>query len=148
MITAIEAVRLLEQVAEDKGPETRYQAPGPSGCVYVHKGAPSCIVGHALHRSGIKIDVIASLDDRTNDGGSIPIGTNAEEIPNYLPDSFTRTAASIMGFVQREQDSAVAWGLAIRNGVIAWNAIGIQADMDEVDQVRAWMREKGYLDGE
>jgi hypothetical protein len=60
------ALRLLREVVAER-PGHVYQPPGEddgesSGCVYVWRGKPSCLIAHVLARAGWTVEQIADLD--------------------------------------------------------------------------------------
>lgn len=81
-------------------------------CVYVHDGAPSCFVGHVLHRAGVPLERLEKADTASWGGGmgadSLIRGLT-EEGALATPDS-TR---SFLSAAQTEQDNGSTWGEAL-----------------------------------
>lgn len=77
----------------------------PSGCVYVHDGAPSCLIGCALYDLGISLDELAEHD--------LHGGYSALALP-YWADERTKNLATK---VQSWQDERYTWGDSVANGI-------------------------------
>lgn len=118
-ITARRALELLIDVVDTYGPETVYERTelhtswGEAvpenedevimGCLYALDGAPSCLVGHVLHRAGATLNELRSLD-REGVGAS----ALADAIGSVEPD-----AAEVLDVAQRHQDNGATWGKAL-----------------------------------
>lgn len=104
-IDADKALELLEDVVTEKGADFVYEAPG-GGCLYVNGNQPSCLVGHALVRAGVSIEVLSKLDGTR---GSVPI-SSAD-----LSDAATLSEAAsyIFSVAQDLQDGDNTWGYAL-----------------------------------
>lgn len=119
MLTVKQALELLHEVVEEVGEDHRYQqVPSPSsdagsaGCRYEYNGAPSCLVGHVLHRAGWPLSALQDLDTR---------GVGAEELYYVeLPDGtpgVTQGAARVLNRAQGRQDLGDTWGTALEAAV-------------------------------
>lgn len=118
-ITARRALELLIDVVDTYGPDTVYgkvelhsawneEIPGlesevVKGCRYEYGGAPSCLVGHVLHRSGATLEFLRELDMR-----GCPASRLAKEIECVDPG-----AALVLDAVQCYQDNGATWGEAL-----------------------------------
>lgn len=110
-------VELLTEVVAEFGEDYVYRKGtaepvrtdgAPCTCFYVRDDRPSCIVAHVLHRAGV------SLDDLRTVEGWTPIDQPAA-------DKFGRwaepAARDLLWSVQDDQDAGVAWGRAVRDGL-------------------------------
>jgi hypothetical protein len=98
------ALRLLREVVGER-PDHVYMPPGGEGtaCRYVHRGKPSCLVGHVLARHGFTAEQLAALDDIVS----------ALLLPQYFPGLVTEDAAQILLYAQGMQDAGHTWGEAL-----------------------------------
>lgn len=104
------AVELLKEVAEER-PDFVYAPPNDQGaCVYVHEGEPSCIVGHVLVRMGVPTE---HLDFDVPDNIPTAIGLLSRLEETGLVD-VNSDDAWVLERAQREQDSGVPWGKAVK----------------------------------
>lgn len=116
-ITARRALELLIDVVDAYGPQTVYERieveaddllTGPETlfqCRYEHNGAPSCLVGHVLHRAGMSVAELALLD---------AVGIGASNLTKWGPTlHISGNAAALLGVAQRAQDNDVPWGQAV-----------------------------------
>src|SRR5690606_3954990 len=95
------ALELARAVVAERGEQYRYLPPGGDGlCVYADAGAPSCLVGHVLHRAGITVD---ELDEMNGEIG------NGEMSERLRLDS---DAVELLRHMQEQQDAGAAWGYA------------------------------------
>lgn len=96
--------KALQDAVADAGDD--YVYPRENGCQYVHNGAPSCLIGHALHRMGAPIKELATFDSYRPG-----ITASAETALRHLgcPDSRLRCAAEA---AQQAQDDGKTWGRA------------------------------------
>lgn len=104
-----EAQRTASEVIAEYGAEYRYEQVAIEGddpaCVYVDAGAPSCLVGHILHRLGVPL---GRLEDNNNTGVGdrrflTEVGVQADDRVAYFLEQ-----------IQEEQDSGLPWGLALQ----------------------------------
>lgn len=102
VIDGARALQLVREVVAEHGADTVYNMPGER-CRYVWNDACSCLVGHALHRAGVPIDVLAQVDDGNK--SSIEVA----EIPGCELDDQARW---IFVVAQEAQDSGFTWGRA------------------------------------
>lgn len=103
----IDAIRaIVAETGEDHVYERIDDGNDPHrSCWYVHDGQPSCLIGRALHRIGVPLDLLARNE-----------GTSAlslmEDIGGF---SYTvRLAADLAQDVQDGQDKGNTWGDALR----------------------------------
>jgi hypothetical protein len=93
-------VDALREVAAGR-PDYAYEPPGDGvECLYVHNGAPSCLVGHALHRLGVPL-------------GALYVIKPSDEL---IPQLFIEVGADVnvaVWNVQTAQDNGAPWGEAI-----------------------------------
>ena len=111
---------VLPEIVAEHGRDYIYYA-GPSGCVYVHNGEPSCLIGHFLHRLGVSLERLKAADEST-DGG-----TSASDLLRQLQDEGVVDVEShrvihALSVIQSEQDSEVCWGQASGLGIRLLNA--------------------------
>lgn len=114
-VTDEEGLALLEQIVNER-PDYVYEKPGgdDASCVYVHNGAPSCLVGHWLHKLGV------SLDD-------IPEGEAASDTARVLGLAVSTPLADALDGAQDTQDSGLNWAQALAAGKDCYD----DADRDE-----------------
>lgn len=116
------AQELVAECIAEKGEDYVYEKEG-SSCKYVHdvtsawdnhaelyeisfeSATPGCIVGAALHKGGIPLDVMGA--DNMNDNGSM-------DLLNKLAEkglvTFTEHADNYLANVQTSQDGGAPWG--------------------------------------
>jgi hypothetical protein len=98
----------LLRAIEEKGADYVYSPPEPENdaswlgpsCLYVHNGAPSCLVGHVLH--------YASAPLRGEHEG-LSAEAVVPEVTNWSP-----RVAEALNFAQAMQDKGKSWKLALR----------------------------------
>lgn len=78
-------------------------------CWYARNGAPSCIVGQAMHRLGIPVDMLATFDLH---GPIAPVVGHFTELFDVLDDG-TLDALKV---TQAWQDNHRMWGEAVAEG--------------------------------
>ncbi|MFJ8818180.1 hypothetical protein [Amycolatopsis thermoflava] len=103
------ALQLLREVVAERGADTVYQpvrlgasrpdrAPLPN-CVYAHNGAPSCLVGHALHRAGVPVEDLAKMTGQIDELSwwpeSLDVGSDAVEV--FLAAQYAQDEGSPWG---------------------------------------------------
>jgi hypothetical protein len=112
-----QAIDLMREVAEGR---EDYVYDSNIGCDYVRDGAPSCLVGQALHRAGVPVERFAPVEgDAPHSVGVVlerneldePVrrGTFAEALGVEMDDGAVR----VLSEAQAHQDSGVPWGKAI-----------------------------------
>lgn len=83
-------------------------------CAYVdpETGCPSCIVGRALARLGVPVELLRSLDSAGSGGGSI---TALEITPHLFALGYDvyDDAAVLLNAVQGHQDAGTPWLAAV-----------------------------------
>lgn len=116
-ITLDKALKALDEAVAEKGREYVY----PEGqrinytCQYLTPdGKGSCLVGSALLRLGVPVEVLPQHGDA---------GMGAEDLLDLLRERDVATyepeVATLFVTAQMEQDSGVPWGLAASRGVDA-----------------------------
>lgn len=111
-----QVVDLLREVVAEKGEGYIYpHVPNPTGvvgCRYEYEGAPSCLVGHVLHRAGWSVEALKSLDES---------GSSAQDLWYLnLPEGVgvvTKAAAEVLEKAQVYQDDGACWGFAVREAI-------------------------------
>lgn len=122
-ITAPQALQALKEVVAEApaGRDTVYQDRGTGGeCYYVRYGVPSCIVGRALHRLGVPIEVLQGLD--TASMGD-PIGASSLARRGVT----TPDAAVVFANAQLAQDRGKTWGQALDAAQRCFDTLGPDA---------------------
>jgi hypothetical protein len=131
-ITEAKAIELLREVVEGHEDYVYQKPEGVKVCVYTGRNnEPSCIVGHALAKAGVPLEVLHAIDfggavyvnhwdkdepERTTDEGEeLPNGTgiNDSEVLYWLGKNdvhIDARARGIFAAAQREQDSGTTWG--------------------------------------
>lgn len=117
-ITGPQAIELLEQAIEDKGPSFVYKqmsktlpGQGPShGCWYEKNGAPSCGVGAALHKAGVQLSVLQAMDNDAGDTGIDAVAPILEDLGKVTLDP---DALAVFAKFQSLQDDEIPWGEAL-----------------------------------
>lgn len=97
LISAIEAV-----AAED--PYRVYQQDDEGRCFYLRDGAPSCLIGQALHRLGVSLSTLARED---------AIQNSAENVIFKTLSGVSDRALSFASRVQTRQDLGHTWADAV-----------------------------------
>lgn len=78
-------------------------------CKYTIDGAPSCIVGEALHRLGVPIDVLREMDCTFDP----MFGEDGKRLLENKGYTFEDAAEQVLIAAQSEQDSGHTWGNAL-----------------------------------
>lgn len=118
-LTYDRALELAREVVADFGEDYLYpedhkrvqwvdepESPGnPLSCVYVHNGAPSCIVGQILHRHGVSVDDLAAEEFDSADPVSYRLARATVEARDFLNE------------VQNRQDNGKTWGQSLELGI-------------------------------
>lgn len=119
IINRDQAISLLEQAVEERGPgfvytQVEYARPDGRGlgalCKYEDQGAPSCGVGLALHKAGVPLPLLRSLDKDPAEDTSIDTVA-----PILGAAGFTLTPDALTAFTlfQNLQDTGSTWGRAL-----------------------------------
>ena len=97
----------VKKVAAEQ-PDKVYEKPGDT-CAYEFDGKPSCLVGHAMFRLGVPLDVIRLCDNH----GAIEHAL--DEVPTEFDESGDeeRVYRALLGWAQGAQDSGKPWGEAV-----------------------------------
>ena len=97
----------VKKVAAEQ-PDYVYERPA-DGCAYEVDGKPSCLVGHAMFRLGMPLDLIR----RCNSEG--PIEYVLDEFCGEFEESGDdgRAYRTLLGLTQGAQDSGKPWGKAV-----------------------------------
>ncbi len=124
--SAIEAVRAA---VDEKGKYYTY-APvslsvhGAVGCVYVHDGAPSCAVGHAMVNLGVPIHLFTEEDEfgvglnvDTDACGLLAALARDGELSMPLDAEEADQIVTFLAAVQDKQDDGRPWGEALQYGL-------------------------------
>lgn len=77
-------------------PEYRYLR-----CLYAYRGAPHCIVGHALSLAGVGIDDLEAMRDH---------GVRELYEEGRLPVALTLGAVAVLDAAQQRRDRGATWG--------------------------------------
>lgn len=112
-LTPKATLALLKECVEERGKGYVYppsQVDGlkkDSNCVYAKGGAPSCLVGLALHKVGISLSALVRFDKHKEAG--IP----SELVSHGLLD-IPLESAEILDRAQSLQDQGETWGEALK----------------------------------
>lgn len=112
-IDGARALALLREVVAEGGEDFVYTpVPVVDGdgntrerCRYVHDGCPSCGVGKALHKAGVPLEMLSSIEGERahtlmyRDGG--------------VQVHLTALASRVLDEFQTEQDGRTPWGTAL-----------------------------------
>lgn len=106
-----EVVEAIEAAVQAAGPDFTYRSlPGPDDtakCWYVYGGQPSCLVGQVLHRLGVSVEMLSTLEDRS-----------VRAAVRVLADHGVLTLSSetiiALRVAQAKQDGGSSWGEALR----------------------------------
>lgn len=114
MPDTIDAQVLIDEVRRIayERPEFIYKGDVAAGCVYVHEGAPSCLIGHALWN--LKL-IDADFEDACPDDLDLPC--NSTPITRLItqrlvPVTATPAQKEWLSWVQEYQDNESPWGTA------------------------------------
>lgn len=117
-IDEAKALELLAAEVEEAGADYVYKADERAPnvqvkCSYVDNGCPSCLVGRALFRAGVKLESLIALDRQLEVFGE-PSSVGIEEA--NLPEdevSISPDALEIFAIVQEGQDLGETWGTVL-----------------------------------
>ncbi|SHQ57572.1 Uncharacterised protein [Mycobacteroides abscessus subsp. abscessus] len=113
MTTLGEAVISAVRKEADADPGYVYQGIDNVGCVYVHDGKPSCLVGHGLWA--------AKLIDSTFEQHTRSFNVEAIELlAVQMGWEFDAREICWLQVVQEKQDDGVAWGDAVKAADKQW----------------------------
>lgn len=104
--------RLVQEVKRiaEANPDFVYQRPPGSGCVYVHDGRPSCLIGRALWNLGaIDADFENAVDDRARRVNQFGVMGLLE----LLGLSLSSDESVLLMTIQDRQDDGLPWGEAV-----------------------------------
>lgn len=117
-----QALDLLRKAVQTRGGDYKYVRPeGSIGCVYVHEGSCSCLIGVALHLLGWTVEEIEQLDTRG------PLGNGVACLVDKITAA-TREGShvnAILAAAQGRQDNGDSWNEALTAALrAAWrNAV-------------------------
>lgn len=107
-----DAIHGLRKVVEKQGPDTIYRIPPEVGhCVYVERGACSCLISHVLVYLGVPIGALEYWNDATIDCITLP-GV-----------SITDKAVVVLKAGQDAQDVGESWGQALEDAEDAYRRV-------------------------
>ena len=97
----------VKKVAAEQ-PDYVYEKPA-DGCAYEVDGKPSCLVGHAMFRLGMPLDLIRRCDSEG------PIEHVLDEVCGEFDESGDDRGVyrTLLGWTQGAQDSGKPWGEAV-----------------------------------
>ncbi len=105
-ITKDRALELLREIVAEYGEDWVYASRDDgTTCTYTRQGQPSCLIGHVLHRAGVPIEHLATLDR----GDTPSIGTTTVDWGIEI----TPDARRVLGVAQHAQDDGSSWGTAL-----------------------------------
>lgn len=104
-----DAIHGLRKVVDQQGAGTVYQIPASVGhCVYVDRGACSCLIAHVLVYLGVPVGALEGWND-----------TEIEQVT--LPGvSITGAARLVFTAAQKAQDIGESWGQALADAQDAY----------------------------
>lgn len=107
--TIPQTLDLLRRAAQTRGGEYRYTPPAGVGCVYVHEGSCSCLIGVALHLLGWTVEEIEQLDARG------PLGSAVGTLFGKITAATTEgsDANAVLAAAQCQQDNGRTWNVAL-----------------------------------
>lgn len=100
----------LPRIIAVKGEDYQYDVPFGGTCLYVDKGAPSCLIGHYLIDLGFPMEAFESYEGR-----GIESLFHEEDGKEFMAShGFTADPEAVyaMGKVQDLQDNRYSWGQA------------------------------------
>ena len=107
--TQDEITAALHAAVELKGADYKYESPNPEGdCVYSDEGAPSCIVGHVVHR--LDLEAFQSVVEREERFGTF----SADTLPEFTEFDTEERVLKALATAQGVQDAGYSWGDAER----------------------------------
>ncbi len=107
------ALELLAEAVEAKGEDYVYPRGDFDGCSYVRDDQPSCLVGHALFRAGLGVDVLRALDVGDYGDSDSAIGEVCKVSADLFGFAVTDAAERALRVAQASQDCGVPWGEAL-----------------------------------
>jgi hypothetical protein len=115
-LTYSKTVAILDSLVAEFGEDYVYKRPAGGDCVYVHDGAPSCIVGHLLARVGVPLERLSEAD-RAAYGGGLSAGV----LLNVLSDEgvlrYDHDVSTLLADVQYYQDGGRTWKESVQYGL-------------------------------
>ena len=127
-LTFDRALELAKQAVEERGEDYVYSPPKDDegneidSCVYVHNGAPSCLVGEVMFRAGVPLEAML-LHNESNVNGLVM------EL-DAIVQVDTRTEFILSG-MQGEQDNGTPWGRSVSRAVESLKWAVEHGDLDE-----------------
>lgn len=85
---------------------------GVIGCYYSWDGAPDCGVGRVLHRIGLSVDDLRTMDDMGEE-----LGMLYSWLEQGHQIAFTAGAQTLMEWFQSWQDEGVPWGKSLQQAI-------------------------------
>lgn len=116
------ALALLSEAVEAKGADYVYPRADYDGCSYVRDGAPSCLVGDALHRAGLSMAVLTMIEAADYEDGDTAIGVVCRVSAELFGFAVSDEALRALETAQMKQDFGVPWGEAPES---AKRAVGV-----------------------
>lgn len=109
------AMRAMREAVNEFGENYVYENSGePGQCVYVLNGAPSCLVGHALHKLGVSLEFLREMDDGSEElAGSVPASSVALVLGGRHIANITEKARMAFMEAQGMQDEGNEWGYSL-----------------------------------
>jgi hypothetical protein len=96
-LNAADVVQTVREIAAERPDHS------DAGCVYFHSnGHPSCIVGHALYRLGVRLR-------------DLSVNNNGDTIDELAPFTWDEGDVAWLFSVQEYQDRLVPWGAAVEH---------------------------------
>lgn len=112
-ITLEAAIAKVAEVVDEK-PDFVYEQPTPDGCVYLHEGEPSCLIGVVLHRFGVPLrEAIYEKGVCSNSDGA---GIALEKLRNGEYVTYEEFVPEYFQQVQDTQDAGQPWRSAQEDG--------------------------------
>lgn len=104
----------LSAIVQEAGPDYVYERvqleSGETVCQYVDNGAPSCLVGHFLHRMGVPIESLSLGDTRLGEAALDLLERLAE---HQEIEGVTLKVSRALQVAQSTQDEGMSWGQAL-----------------------------------
>lgn len=117
-ISVPQVIRALELAVDKAGKDFVYVKPDENfGCVYVLDGAPSCLVGNALHRLGVPIEQLKTHN-------TVTANTLMEYLSGEGIIETSERATEVLRAAQSIQDQGYPWGAALLAAKMVSHAFG------------------------
>ncbi len=111
-VDAPRAVELRAEAVTQRGGDFVYEHHNDGGtiaCYYVWRGQPDCIAGNALHRAGVSIDALSTIEGCTIT--TLRAGPDAGVLGGVR---FSKAAIGVLYAAQDAQDQGLSWGEALK----------------------------------